>query len=292
MKSYPFVLCSMSLVIFLISLILGGCKESNNDNNPGRYRLTGLLMYEGDVLKDSAIYTYQGDKLSECVDYSNYYQEPVHAFYNYPDENSIVVTSFNNTQKYEYSFINGQMTRMLISDLNSNNWEPQLQRTYQYQNEKLVEDIWYFGSDEGLKPATKHTYEYEGGKMIRSRIYYNYDSSWQESITEDATYTGNLITKIVQYAYSDSVYTEFTHTDLQYSGSLLTGYYYYYTNENEPDLSYAFTYDDHGNMVIQESPEQGTRIEYIYEEGNGNFQQLQQPGGGIGSGFVLPYPTK
>lgn len=280
------------MFICLILLVSEGCKETNNVNNPASYRLIGLLMYDDGVLTDSATYKYQGNKLSEGVDYSNYYQDPVRDFYNYPDENSMVVTSFNNTQKYEYSYLNRQMTGMLLSDLSHNIWEPQQHNTYQYQDGKLVEEIWYFGSSEGLKPGTKFTYEYEGSKIIRSSIYYAYNSSWQESIKEESIYTGNLITKIIQYAYSDSVYTEFTYIDLQYDGSLLTGYFFYFTNGNELELSYVFSYDDHGNMVIQESPERSERIEYVYEEGKGNFQQLSRPGGGISGNFVLPWPTK
>lgn len=292
MKNYLLPLSPSLLFICLILLISEGCKESNNDNDPTSYRLTGMLMYDNGVLTDSAIYKYQGDKLSEGVDYSEDYQDPVQGFYTYPDENSMVVTSFNNTQKYEYSYLNGQMTDMLLSDLINNVWEPQQHNTYQYQDGKLVEEIWYFGSDEGLKPSTKFTYEYEGSKIIRSRIYYAYNSSWQENIKEEAIYSGNLITKIIQFGYSDSVYSEFTYTDLQYDGSVITGYFYYFTNGNELELSYVFSYDDHGNMIVQESTELSKKIEYVYEEGKGNFQQIQQPGGGI-QGFVpLPWPTK
>jgi hypothetical protein len=292
MKTYLLPTSSLLLFICLILLVSQGCKDITNDNNPASYRLTGLVMYDGAVLMDSATYKYQGNKLSEGVDYSNNYQDPVQGFYNYPDENSMVVISFNNTQKYEYTYLNGQMTGMLLSDFNNNIWEPQQQNTYQYLDGKLVEEIWYFGADEGLKPSKKYIYEYEGSKIIRSRIYFAYNSIWQETIKEEAIYTGDLITKIIRYAFSDSVYIDYNYIDLHYDGSLLTGYYYYLTNGNELDFSYVFTYDDHGNMVIRESPERSERIEYVYEEGKGNFQQLSQPGSGISGDFVLPWPSK
>jgi hypothetical protein len=291
MKAYHFQLRSSLLFICLILLVSQGCKETNNDNDPSGYRLSGLLMYGDGALTDSATYTYQGDKLSEGVDYSINYQDPIREYYTYPDENSMVATSFNNTQKYEYTYLNGQMTEMLLSNLNSNIWEPELQITYHYQDGKLFEEIWYLGSDEGLKPSKKYNYEYEGTKIIRSKIY-AYISGWQEMVKEEAIYTGNLITKIMRYAYSDSVYYDFNYIDLQYNGTLLTGYYYYITNGNVLNLSYVYTYDADGNVVIRESPAQSERIEYIYEKGNGNFQQLSQPGGGIGGGFTLPWPTK
>lgn len=291
MKTYLFPLSLALPVICIVLLVSQGCKEDNNNNDTTSFRLIGLSLYDNGILTDSAVYKYEGDKLSEGVDYSNYYQNPVNGYYSYPDENSMVVNSFNNTQKYEYTYLNGQMTGMLLSDLTGNVWEPQLQNTYQYQDGKLVEEIWYFGSDERLKPSKKFTYEYEGSKIVRSRIY-TYISGWQEMIKEEAVYTGDLITKIIRYAYSDSAYIDYNYIDLHYDGTLLTGYYFYLSNGNELDLSYICTYDDHGNMVIRESPELSERIEYVYEEGKGNFHQLNRPGDGILGNFVLPWPTK
>ena len=292
MKTYLLQLSPSVLFIGLILLVSQGCKDDNNNNDPANYRLTGLLMFDRNAIVDSATYIYQGDRLSECVDYSDNYQDPVHAFYNYPTENSIVVTSFNDTQKYEYTYNDGQMTEMLSSSLNNNIWEPLQKNTYQYQDGKLVEEIWYFDSDEGLKPEQKFTYEFDGNKVIRSKHYYTIDSTWLEYFKEEAIYTGNQITKINAYAYSDSIYIDYYHIDLQYNGTLLTGYFGHFSNGNELEFSYNYTYDSHGNMVIQEYPEQNMRIEYVFEEGKGNFRQIQQPGGGI-SGFVpLPWPTK
>ena len=292
MKTFLLQVSSSVLFICLIFLLLEGCKDTYNESNLSSYRLAGLLAFEGNVIIDSATYKYQGDRLSECVVNYNQYQDSIRVLYTYPDENSIVVTSNDTTSRLEYSFVNGKMTGRLLSNLINNSWEPQQQFTYQYQDGKLLEEIWYSGYDEGLRPDIKYTYEYEGDKIIRSRHYYSINSSWQEMSEEEAVYTGNLITRINWYTYPDSVYTVSAYTDLHYSGSLLTSRIYYISNTNEPDYSYVYTYDSDGNLVIQESPEMGDRIEYVYEKGKGNFRQIQQPGGGI-SGFVpLPWPTK
>jgi hypothetical protein len=291
MKTYLHQLSSLLIFICLILFVSEGCKETNNDNNPASYRLTGLLIYDDGVLTDSIIYKYEGDKLLEGEDYSNYFQIPVPIFYSYPDENSIVVSSLNNTYTTEYFYLDGKMTRMLYTNFIDSVWVPQFDYTYQYQDGNLVEEIMYIGSPEGLKPDTKITYTYEGGKIFRSKRYI-YNSGWQESSEEQAMYTGNLITRITMFQYSGVTYVQFSQTDFQYEGSLLTGYTVYYSPEHEMHYSYVFTYDDNGNMVIQESPERGERIEYVYEDGKGNFQQLQQPGGGIEGYVPLPWPTK
>jgi hypothetical protein len=292
MKSYISIL-SLSLILFYLMLLLSdGCNPDEETNNTASYRIIGLLKYDNGVLTDSIIYKYEGDRLSESVTYSDYYQvDSIRDYYDYPDENSVIEISANNTEKVEFSYLDGKMSSIKESMLIDNAWETHSNNTYQYSNGKLAEEVisnWIF--DE-LQLTSKFTYEYEGDKIARSLIYYN-GSGWELWGKEEAIYTGNLITKIVQYEYDGSAFTESYYTDLQYMGSLLTNYSVYNSNTKELFISYVFTYDDHGNMVSMESPQQNEKEEYFYEEENGNFQQLQQPGGGIGSGFVLPYPTK
>jgi hypothetical protein len=292
MKSNLFPL-SLSLLFFcLVLLFSNGCKPDEENNNTSTYRLVGLMHYDDGVLTDSIIYKYEGERLSESVTYSDYYQvDSIRDYYDYPDENSVIEISANNTEKVEFSFLDGKMSSMIKSYLIDNAWETHSNNTYQYSNGKLVEEVismWIF--DE-LQLTSKFNYEYEGDKIARSLIYYN-GSGWELWGKEEAIYTGNLITKILEYEYDGNTFTESYYTDLQYIGSLLTNHSVYNSNTKELFHSHIFTYDDHGNMVSMESPQQKEREEYFYEEVKGNFQQFQQPGGGIGSGFILPYPTK
>lgn len=279
------------MFICLVLLVSEGCKETNNVNNPASYRLIGLSHYDDGVLTDSIIYKYEGDRLSGSVTYSDYIQiDSILAYYDYPDENSVIEISNNNTEKVEFSYLDGKMSSMIESMFIDNAWEAHMNNNYQYSNGKLAEEIIYMWMFDELKLTSKFVYEYEGDKIVRSMIYYDV-SGWQLWGKEEAIYTGNLITKVLGYEYNGSAFIESYYIELQYTGSLLTNYAFYYSSTNELSHSYIFTYDDHGNMVSWESPP-NQREEYIYEEGKGNFQQFHQPGGSIPDGFVLPWPTK
>lgn len=284
---------SLLLILFLFSI---GCQHGDENPVIASYRIIEMRIHDGDDRSDIFYHRYKGEKLSEVVGVSSYFQDSTRSTFDYPDENTIIYTDLNPHQKIECSYLDGKMTQWLYSSYTDSSWATSRKYTYEYNNGNLIEEIQYSDFFTGqLEPYMRITYEYEGNNVLKSNWYINNFSSstWQETGKEEAIYQGNLMTKVIYYDYVDSSYVANYYFDLQYAGSFLTGYFAYVDSTNELMVSYTFTYDDNGNLVTQESTESGgTRWEYLYEAGKGNFQQIIQPGGGLSLHAGFPQPLK
>lgn len=290
------------VILLLIALVTGFACSDDEENDA--FRLISLKeKLLGDFSLNSTV-IYQGEKIS----FINYYyddndgKDTVKEEYSYPMDNNIVrIKSYSQMGKWilswkeEMYFENGQRTLSISYNYDDHlqTWKGSYKVDYIYGNAGLAEETSYFISNDQYVPSDRTVYDYKDGLLFSIQAY-NFDNNWVAVSSEKIYYNGEKPSYAMFYNYSNEIVTDSTKYEFIYDGDLLTKIEVFNYGSHEQKTPFTFTYDSHGNLV-KENIELGEMIyqmDYTYEKGKGNFQELKDPGGGWSILIFYPYPTK
>jgi hypothetical protein len=291
---------------FMLFAVLQLCITCNKDNesDEDNYRLDSFIeQMIGDFRLDCYI-LYEGDRVHAI----NYFysdddgNDTVQELYDYPLENVITRTKSNKeagiyvpTWKEEMVFQNGVRTQSISSSYNTGfqTWDESYKVDYVYYNGNLVEESSSNYSSNQWIPVGRNTYEYVDDRLSKITKY-DFYNDWELSSVEVVHYNGDLFSHSIRSFYHDGSFTDSTRFDYIFQGELLSSIEIYNYGTHEEQLPFTFLYDSKG-LLVTEHFEAGNELyqkDYTYEKGNGNFEQLKDPGGGFALYMVYPYPTK
>ncbi len=295
----------MFTVIMLMAMVQI-CISCNKDNESDKdnYRLSSYIeQLIGKFRLDCSI-IYQGDKVSVI----NYYysdddgKDTVQEVYDYPLDNVIFRTKSNKeagtfipSWKEEMVFQDGARTQSISSSYNSGfqTWDESYKVDYIYSDGNLVEESSSNYSSDQWFPVERTTYEYTGD-LLSKISNYDFFNVWELSSVEVVHYDGDKFSHSIRSLYDGGSLSDSTRYDYIYEAEMLSSIEIYNYGAHEEQLPFTFTYDPKGYLVTEhfESGDELYQKDYTYEKGDGNFEQLKDPGGEMALFTVYPYPTK
>lgn len=290
------VIFSTIICLFFLTF----CKKEE-EGNQKPYRLVERRYYESNILTISNYCQYDSNRLSIKRDFYHYEGgiDSLKGMITYPDENNIEIERLFNfggvyypIDKYIMENDDGQLVHVEIRGFDGSYWQPIAKYDYIYSGQTLMEEKWEYYTHGEWIPDLKILYDYTGTQVKRA-TYYDYSEEWTLSGKEEASYQGTDLSEIISYLFSDSVMKADQKFVYHYAGDVLKGLGIYEFDGYNWDTAGAITldFDSHQNLV-SESYKNGIdeiRIEYDYEEGEGNYRQFILPGGGLL--YFKPYPT-
>ncbi len=297
------ILAKASFLFFLLPvLMLVACKE-NNEASPGsNYRIIKYISSLEGLQIDSTLYEYEGDKMSL-----------VHSFHDdhelsrseiaYPDKNTIelLASSYNDSAwhdsyKMVFKLAGNQVTEIENYGTDHGTLELYSKGTYNYNNGHLVEFISYSLESDNWISTLKAVYEYNGNRHIQTTEYHYFNDEWQESDKIEITYNGNHVDTVHYYDFEDGSFIEEGKIAFIYEGDLIKEYTAYSNGSGSwtNDFTVQYTYDSFNNLssVNVQNSDYTDKIEYYYEQGNGNYVQFNDFYSFYLYGTIFPHPTK
>jgi hypothetical protein len=285
-----------------ILTLLSGCNKENDEGN--FYRLINFheqLLGESDL---NCTIIYEGEKISLI----NYFyddddgKDTVKEEYTYPMNDVIVRTkSYAQVGKWlpswkeEMVFENDRMIRSVSSNYNTNfqNWQESYKVEYLYASGDLVEENSFTIYNGQLTPSDRSIYDYKNG-LLFSIMTYNFDQDWKIAESEKIYYNGERASYSMYYYYSNGIISDSSKFEFFYNGEFLNSISLYNYGTHEQKTPFTFGYDSNGNLISEhiEILDLIYQMDYTYEKGKGNYEDLKDPGGGSSVFTFYPYPTK
>lgn len=288
--------------LLLPFLLLPGCKKE--DNKPEKFRLTQRRYYEYNILIRSNSYHYNGSKLDFKRDFFHSEDDidSLKGIVEYPDEQLLQIErqfyfsgSYFPIDKYTYLYEDGRTKQLEIHGFDGSYWDQIATFDFQYSGNRLSEETWQYYDHGSWVPELKMVYEY-GGDHLTTVTYFDYSNDWIAAAKEEAAYTDGKVSQVIYYESHDSAFREESKYNYHYAGKRLKniGIFEFDGYNWDSAGAISFTYDSYGNLTSEYylNGLESSKIEYEYEEGEGNYQQTILPGGGLLSLDPYPAPTK
>jgi hypothetical protein len=288
--------------LLLPFLFLPGCKK--DDTKPENFRLTERRYYEYNILTLSNSFHYTGNKMDFKRDFyhSDDDIDSLKGIVEYPDEQLLQIErqfyfsgSYYPIDKYTYFYENGRTKQMEILGFDGSYWDHLATYDFQYSGDRLTEETWQYYDHGSLVPELKMTYEYNSSHLS-TVTYFDFSYDWIVAAKEEAAYTEGKVSQVIYYEFQDSTFREDSKFNYHYAGKRLKniGIYEFDGYNWDSAGAISFTYDSYGNLTSEYflNGVESRKIEYEYEEGEGNYQQIILPGGGFLSLDPYPEPTK
>jgi hypothetical protein len=292
------------LTICLVSslLLFNTCKDDEDSSDTTSYRVVQWNYLTDNVIDGKAFFKYEGEKITRITTSDYEYGDSAKTEVAYPENNSAVMIDYNyignvweESFKQEMQFQDELLTQNIYYEYIGGIWEPSNKFSYQYQGSHLTESISYQYDKENWTPFMKTTNEYDGSNLILLLSYIYDGGGWVLYGKQEISYNGDNLDEAIVYSNYEGTLTEAYKYKYNYSGNLLMSIdSYSYDNGTwiSDGVYMSFTYDSHGNVESWSDPNDGfMNIQFLYEEGKGNINQLYFQGGFL-FGTMIPYPTK
>ena len=302
-----------ALIFILSLLLLSACKKDNPGggiNTTNYYRLSELTAADENMLDVKIVFTYEDNKVKEALKYDYTMKEQWRLanknVLTYPEANKAINThyvfipndsSWNEEFKHEISLENGNITEDILYFWN-NVWEPFDKWMHTYSNDLITQSFRYERNNWEWTSRDRHDYIYEGDLLKQVAMYIPETEGW--ALVKDMHY---------EYEYTQ---LKWIYTMMGVSGIWDTAFktrLYYKNNRVYISDDYSMTqsgwtlsstndyeYDDHGNIIkwqnVDLNPVSYFRLDFKYEAGKGNFDQVFRTDYNEPWNFWMPWPTK
>lgn len=258
----------VSVCIVLMFLVSACKKDKNDDLQKFTHRIISDKYYYNNLLESETAYEYTGEKLTTITEDPGTDEES-EILLSYPNENTIIATG-SDIGTVTFTLSNNLVTE--IVDANDYKY------TTSYNSENQIENTKEYDYDGGWTLSYEQDYTYSSGKLVlRTGIEYGgTEGNWENKYVY--TYNGEeLIEELHTYKSPGGVWTDCHKYAFTYSNGKISKRTHYYKSETSWVENYyeEFLYDTYGNLIKSfEDGDNSDRMEYTYEEGNGNFRQI------------------
>jgi hypothetical protein len=118
--------------------------------------------------------------------------------------------------------------------------------TWEYENGKLINDIYYYHGETDWMPLTRNDYSYNDDGLCQQQLQSQWEGAWTESYKVEYEYdeAGNCVlqTSATHYDLDDWMYTYKVQYNHDANGNIIASADYYY-NETDWELESAMTYN-------------------------------------------------
>jgi hypothetical protein len=125
-------------------------------------------------------------------------------------------------------------------------WLPTARMTWEYENGKLINDIYYYHGETDWMPLTRNDYSYNDDGLCQQQLQSQWEGEWIESYKVEYEYdeAGNRVlqTSATHYDLDDWIYTNQTQYSHDANGNIIASADYYY-NETDWELESTMTYN-------------------------------------------------
>jgi hypothetical protein len=302
MKLFDILKKASLLFLLLPVFLLVTCKKDDNENSGNGYRIIKTVYSMEGVQDDSTLYEYQGDKLSLVRVYIDGY-EFERMEITYPEINTMekLVSYFHDSTwyvdyKYVYIFDGNQVIEVDFYGMSTGTLVLSGKTTISYNHGNLAELISYYYESGKWAPVDSTVYAYDGTNQYQSVLYRYFNEEWQESEKYVILYQGNQADTLHYYDYENGSFMEVSKVGFTYQGELMSEYtaYSYDNGTWKDEGSVQYTYDSHNNLASAtlQDGESTDKVEYYYEQGNGNYDQIMVYYSFNSLIPILPHPSR
>ncbi len=125
-------------------------------------------------------------------------------------------------------------------------WLPTARMTWEYEDGKLINDIYYYYGETDWMPLTRNDYSYNDDGLCQQQLQSQWEGEWIESYKVEYEYdeVGNCVlqTSATHYDLDDWMYTNRTQYSYDANGNVLASEDYYY-NQTDWELESAMAYN-------------------------------------------------
>jgi len=255
----------------ILSIIITACNKDETTQFT-TFRINSEKYFYNNIYSYTRTYDYSNNQLTRQFASSQGWSDELRI--TYPDINKIKVYG---TRIYDQA--EKDLDTFLITFSDSRITE-------------FVNRVWYwklnftYNIDGRLDKILNYTY-YEGVWNLTGTISYLYDAGKLIEVNSFGlksiiSYEGDDIKEIVSSnQYMDS-WTEFEKNTFTYMDGKISNKTHFYKNLDginwDKSISIDYSYDSHGNLLEETNTDtrtgDKTRIEYVYEGGEGNYKQI------------------
>jgi hypothetical protein len=292
------------LLTFLLSGIILFVACEKNDSYPiVNDRIIESRYFTNDTLTSSFLYEYEGERTKTLWGYGFGNQmDTSRTEIDYPASQSIVITQlsiesgeWNQSIRQEMGFQDDLISEKITYTFNSGSWEPLGKITWQYEDNKVHEILHHSFQSGNFQTVEKVGYEYSNGKIGKLFLYRYSASGWYLCWKEEYDYKDGNIMTIIGYDYFDEVFHEAVKYEFAFVGSNMVSmelFHFIDGNWSPAGMTMNYLYNPGGTLasVSTQSGKNTYKVDYRYEDGRGNYQQVfNYP---IGQTYdILPCPT-